>query len=55
MIKVYGVDDKSDEYKAAIELATIATKSIPDIERNKEILLHIIPSAQILLFGQLGQ
>jgi hypothetical protein len=49
MIKVYGVDDKSDEYKAAIELATIATKSIPDIERNKEILLHIIPSAQ--MFG----
>ena len=49
MIKIYGIDDSSSEYEAALQLAEKATEAIPDIESNNQVLLHIIPSAP--MFG----
>lgn len=50
MLVIHGTKDGSAEYAAAENLANSASRSMPDIETEKHLALHIFPSIQC--FGQ---
>jgi len=50
MIQIHGTKDGSSEYNAAEMLANAATTAMPEIEQERNLVLHIFPSIQC--FGQ---
>lgn len=50
MLQIHGTKDSSSEYRAAEMLANAATRAMPEIEQERDLILHIFPSIQC--FGQ---
>ncbi len=50
MLTIHGAGDLSPENLAAVRFGKIACEAMPEIERNNNIVLEIIPSVQC--FGQ---
>ena len=50
MLQIHGTKDDSSEYAAAEILTNSASKAMPDIEHERNLVLHIFPSIQC--FGQ---